>query len=175
MPIIRTGFRRVLFSMAPVLQRRIFDGQDLMADHSTAPIVQLPVVADGGLTVPAKRGAFQALHPAGAGSRDRPDDVRLLRQAFQSLGEGILVVDRVGEPMIVNPAACALLERTEAQLLAADWLGGLDPRTEAGTLLSGEASLGTRRWRAGTRSTASRSASRSATGHVRGCRSATSR
>ncbi len=65
-----------------------------------------------------------------------------LDQAFRLLDEGVLVVNSVGGVVGVNPAACALLERTETELLTPDYLLELDVRTETGVAVPIEHSFG---------------------------------
>jgi len=80
----------------------------------------------------------------GADALDRravdPDGT--LGQAFRLLGEGVLVVDGAGGVVGVNPAACALLERTERELLTPDYVLELDARTESGVAIPGQHSFG---------------------------------
>jgi DNA-binding CsgD family transcriptional regulator len=73
---------------------------------------------------------------------DGPNEV--FGQAFRLLSEGVLVIDSVGRVLSVNPAACALLERTERELLTPDYLLQLDARTETGLAIPAEQSFGTK-------------------------------
>jgi len=65
-----------------------------------------------------------------------------LGQAFRLLDEGVLVVNSAGGVVGVNPAACALLERTERELLTPNYLLELDARTETGVAVPIERSFG---------------------------------
>lgn len=92
------------------------------------------------------------LERPGVESFDAPDSADLAEllggpsgvfdQAFRLLAEGVCVVDRAGRVLSVNPAACALLERTEAELRTPDALLGLDARTEAGAAIPRQESFG---------------------------------
>ncbi len=98
----------------------------------------------------ALKAARQILHlvrPVGAGNGDRPALTAhegVWGQAFQSLSEGVLVLDRAGAVVSVNPAACAVLERTETELRVPNSLTDLDARTEAGVAIRGHQSFGAR-------------------------------
>ncbi len=95
----------------------------------------------------AERHVLHLVRPVGAGNGERfalNAREAVWGQAFQSLSEGVLVLDCAGGVVSVNPAACAVLERTEAELLVPNSLTELDARTEEGVAISGQQSFGAR-------------------------------
>lgn len=69
--------------------------------------------------------------------------LRALGEAFELLSEGVLIIDRAGRVVSVNPAACALLGRTERELRTPNYLLELDVRDETGVGIPGQWSIGT--------------------------------